>query len=175
MDCEGPITVRAATPDDAFAIAWIHVATWQVAYRGLIQVPFLAGLSVERRETSWRESLVAPAERASTSVALAGERVIGFASVGRSREEGAAPDDGELFAIYVEPACWGAGAGRLLMHRALADLRSEAFRSATLWVLAGNDRAIDFYAKAGWAPDGTQRTEIIDSVDILEIRLARDL
>lgn len=175
MSCEGTITVRPATPDDAFAIAWVHVATWRVAYRGMIPESFLAGLSVERRQAFWRESLMAPAERSSTCVAIADERVIGFANVGRSREDGASANDGELFAIYVEPDCWGAGAGARLMERALADLRTNGFRAAILWVLAENAGAIDFYAKAGWAPDGTQRREALGSADILEIRLARAL
>lgn len=175
MTSEGPITVRHATPDDAFAIAWVHVATWRVAYRGLIPESYLASLSVERREGFWRQSLAVPAERVSTSVAFAGERVIGFASVGPIRDEGASREIGELYAIYVEPARWGAGAGRLLMERALEGLRSAGFESATLWVLEENARAIDFYAKAGWAADGTRRMETIGAVEIREIRLARDL
>jgi ribosomal protein S18 acetylase RimI-like enzyme len=172
---EGPITVRHATPDDAFAIAWVHVASWQVAYRGLIPESYLAALSVERRQAFWRDSLAMPAARTSTFVARAGDRVIGFASMGRSRDEGAASDAGELFAIYVEPACWGAGAGRQLMGRALEGLRLAGFRSATLWVLAENTRAIDFYARSGWTPDGARRTETIDSVEVPEIRLASNL
>ncbi len=175
MSCEGTITVLPATPDDAFAVAWVHVASWQVAYRGLMPEAFLAGLSVERREASWRQSLARPAARSATLAARAGETVIGFASVGPSRDEGAGPEAGELYAIYVEPACWGVGAGRLLMDRALERLRAEGFRAATLWVLEENARAIGFYAKAGWAPDGSRRTETMGGAELREIRLARDV
>jgi hypothetical protein len=47
--------VRKAKVEDAFAIASVHVRSWQVAYRGQMPDEFLDGLDVEKRTSMWRE------------------------------------------------------------------------------------------------------------------------
>jgi len=42
--------IRPATPEDARAIAEVHVASWRYAYRGLLPDDVLDRLSVEERE-----------------------------------------------------------------------------------------------------------------------------
>jgi ribosomal protein S18 acetylase RimI-like enzyme len=81
--------------------------------------------------------------------------VVGFASVGPSRDE---RDIGELYAIYVDPEDWSQGAGGALLEHAEQRLARD-FDEATLWVLAANLRARRFYEKAGWHSDGTNKTE----------------
>lgn len=51
------VEVRRAVPEDARAIAAVHVGAWQVAYRGLMADELLDGLSVAQREEVWREAL----------------------------------------------------------------------------------------------------------------------
>lgn len=46
--------VRAASIDDAEAIAVVHVRSWQGAYRALIPDAYLDALSVRRRREIWR-------------------------------------------------------------------------------------------------------------------------
>lgn len=41
--------VRYARPDDASALASVHVGTWQVAYRGLLPDAYLSTMSVGAR------------------------------------------------------------------------------------------------------------------------------
>jgi hypothetical protein len=43
------LSVRAATPDDAAAVAGVHVRSWQAAYRGLIADAYLDGLNPDDR------------------------------------------------------------------------------------------------------------------------------
>ena len=43
------VVIREATPDDARAIAEVHVASWRWAYRGDLPAEFLDGLSVDDR------------------------------------------------------------------------------------------------------------------------------
>ena len=64
--------------------------------------------------------------------------VIGFASVGPSRDE---HEVGELYAIYVDPDAWSTGAGRALIERAEERLRDD-YPEATLWVLEDNPRGL---------------------------------
>ena len=92
-------------------------------------------------------------------------RVVGFASVGDSRDE---PGKGELFAIYVLPEAWGSGAGSALMTSALEALCS--YSSATLWVLEDNPRARRFYEREGWILDGGRRDEELLGMTVAEVR-----
>jgi GNAT superfamily N-acetyltransferase len=98
-------------------------------------------------------------------VAEEAERVVGFASVGDSRDE---RGKGELSAIYVLPEAWGFGAGSALMASALEELRG--YSSATLWVLEDNPRARGFYEREGWILDGGRREEVILGAPVAEVR-----
>ena len=57
---------------------------------------------------------------------------------------------GEVFAIYVDPACQGLGAGRRLLEAAARQLAEAGFAEASLWVLASNRAARGFYESQGW-------------------------
>jgi len=159
--------VRTATGADAAAIARVQQETWRVAYAHVFPAEALARdfIDVER----WRRRLVDPPPGWSTFVA--GEPVVGFASVGPSRDE---PGLGELYAIYVLPPCWSTGAGRALIERAEERL-AEDFDEATLWVLEDNPRARRFYESAGWRPDGARKVEPRWDVSAPEIRYRRRL
>jgi ribosomal protein S18 acetylase RimI-like enzyme len=102
-------------------------------------------------------------------VAVRGERVVGFASIGTARP-GDDPSLGELFTIYVLPAEWGHGVGRALMAAAVASLRAERFEEAILWVLEDNPRTRRFYELAGWCVDGGTKDEEWLGTCIREIR-----
>ena len=144
------MTVRRAKPADARAIADVHVRTWQAAYRHAFPPEVLDGLSVDERETRWRERLE---EGYVVWVAEAEDQIGGFAAVGPSRTE---QDTGELYAIYVLPEWWGSGAAPELMARAKDWFAEEGFATAMLWVLADNPRARRFYEREGWRAEGTR-------------------
>jgi GNAT superfamily N-acetyltransferase len=87
---------------------------------------------------------------------------------------GHAGETGELYALYVAPAWWSAGAGRALMASVLAALGEARYLRAVLWVLADNARARRFYERAGFAPDGA--THVLAGLGgVLEVRYARDI
>lgn len=161
--------VRAATPDDAPAVARVHVDTWRATYAGLIPQAVLDGLSVERREVFWRSVAEAPGEHR-LLVAEASGRVVGFASTGPARDDDLPPGSGELMAIYVEPAAWGKGHGARLLRRAVADLRERGLDPLILWVLSENSRGRGFYDAMGWRPDGSARPIDFDGTSVEEVR-----
>jgi GNAT superfamily N-acetyltransferase len=148
------VRVRGATGADAEGIAGVQERAWQEAYRHVFPVDELdrGGFIFPAR---WRERLEHPPLGWSTFVAVEGSRIVGFASVGPSRDE---RDIGELYAIYVDPKAWSTGAGRALIETAEAKLVEE-YDEATLWVLEDNPRARRFYERAGWAPDGAAKSE----------------
>jgi len=143
--------------EDARAVAEIHVRAWCVAYQGIIPAEFLASLSVEQREAMWRNSI--KNGMPDLQVARTEGRIVGFAASGPCRDAGAAPRDGEIWAIYVEPSYWSTGVGRTLWLNARERLRSQGYERASLWVLAKNARAIRFYRAAGFVEDSSSTKE----------------
>jgi GNAT superfamily N-acetyltransferase len=155
--CMEPMSVRVGVADDANAIACIHVRSWQAAYRGVVPDAVIDGFSVEQRERAWRERLSVRGEASFTLVAELDRQLAGFCSVVLpSRDDDAGERTCEVAALYVEPDVWRAGVGRMLLNAALSLLRPEAWDDATLWVLAGNERARAFYERFGFVPDGAQ-------------------
>jgi GNAT superfamily N-acetyltransferase len=146
------VIVRDAVPEDAEAMALVHVQTWQAAYAHVFPAERLAALSAERRAENWRGWIATPEPQTHRFVAEDDEGVCGIASLGPARDD--EPGIGELYAIYVLPRAWGTGAGRELMAAAVERLREEGFREAILWVLEDNPRARRFYERAGWRHDG---------------------
>ena len=81
-----------------------------------------------------------------------GDRVVGFAVYGDRGEEN--PETGEIIAIYVLAEYYGKGVGRQLMEAGMEQLK--AYPKICLWVLKDNGRAIRFYEKSGFRPDGEE-------------------
>ena len=168
------VVIREATPDDARAIAEVHVAAWRWAYRDDLPAAFLDGLTVDEREHEWREWLTSD-ERAGTLVAQEGGDLVGFCSFGPSRDEGAAQWTAEVLTIYLSEGVVGRGIGRELFAFASDRLREIGYRRATLWVMASNDRSRRFYERAGWSWDGTTSAHRFDCANVPIVRYASDL
>ena len=104
----GTVPVREVVPDDAPAIAAVHVVSWQKGQAGLRSAVFLAGLSVEDRARHWAVTIDATSRDHLVVVEVeVGGGVAGFAHVGPSRDEYAGPATGELYTLDVTPHAWG--------------------------------------------------------------------
>jgi GNAT superfamily N-acetyltransferase len=159
--------VRRATPEDARAIAEVHVATWRATYVGIIPQEILDALDVDAREADWATWV--RAGDSVTFVAEDGGRVVGFASAGPCR---GFEDLGELYAIYVLPRFWGTGAGSSLMAAAVEWLAAR-WSAAALWVAEENPRARRFYERRGWLPDDHRVEEVAPGAPVAEVRYHR--
>ncbi|HUN72395.1 MAG TPA: GNAT family N-acetyltransferase [Steroidobacteraceae bacterium] len=167
------MNLRAAVPDDAMAVARVHVRAWQAAYRGLMPEDYLAGLRAEDRAQRYDFANRDPA-RPRTVVAVEADTILGFATISPARDEDA-PGQGELCALYVEPDCWGRGIGKALAAAARAELYRMGFRTAVLWVAARNARAEQFYRSDGWIREEAHRARQIWHVTIDTVRYGRVL
>jgi GNAT superfamily N-acetyltransferase len=78
----------------------------------------------------------------------------------------------EVFYLAVEPDAWGHGIGSRLLHAVDDTARTSGRTSLQLWVIAGNERAIATYEKAGWARTDEEQ---LTSDGIRETRLVRRL
>jgi GNAT superfamily N-acetyltransferase len=144
------VQIRRAAVDDAAALAQLHVDCWEDAYTGLMPQPILdeRRATVDQRAQRWRQILE---ENDRNWVAEASEGLIGFGCAGPARDNDLEGDiDLELQALYVRASWWGTGVGHALFRQLVGD------RAAYLWVLANNQRAIDFYARQGFRLDGTE-------------------
>jgi ribosomal protein S18 acetylase RimI-like enzyme len=169
--------IRPARTADAAQIALVHVRSWQGAYRGLLPQSYLDGLDPAQRATRWQLALAAPRlSRSGVLVADDGGKLLGFVDYSASRDGDADRDQvGEVNALYLVPAAWGGGAGRLLMDAALARLTAAGFAQATLWVLDTNARARRFYDAGGWSADGAVKHDDSRGFPIRQLRYRKSL
>jgi ribosomal protein S18 acetylase RimI-like enzyme len=151
--------ISHAVPEDAPAIARVHVRSWQVAYEGILPAAYLATLTTEKREAMWRESI----SRGSPQLLVArdDDGIVGFVAFGTCRDENAAADRAEVWAIYVAPSHWSQGVGTQLCRQARERLVEQGYCSVSLWVLTDNTRAIQFYAGVGFVADAESSKEVI--------------
>ncbi len=173
MEMEGPLNVRIrrATVADAEGVAVTHVASWRAGYSGQLPDEFLTGLSVDARTSSWEQVFAGSGiEGGRTIVAVADSVILGFASVGPSRDVDAVAGTGELWALYTHPDAWRCGVGSALHSAAISELATAGFTRATLWVLTSNTRARSFYEGRGWLSDGQTKVDWRGDVRLDETR-----
>lgn len=191
--------IREAHPEDAAALASVHVLSWRAAYRDLLPGPYLDALDPEERAAVWGARLVAPDRPTVLLATGAGGRVVGFACFRAWRGEeldGAGGTEGsaegavgsaegfdeldpattaELAALYALPEVWGTGVGRELLTASTEAIAAAGFRAAALWVFAGNTRGRGFYEAAGWRPDGGSVRDVTGGRELEELRYRREL
>lgn len=168
--------VREAKIEDAAAIAEVRVAGWRFAYEGLIEQEVLDSLDAQADAQRYRERLTDLPEKQKWLVATNSTdpgAIAGFCTVGADRAD---KDRGEIYALYVSPRVVGLGAGYSLMESALEALRSLGFAAARLWVLAGNEHAVNFYRRQGWNLTGAEKVEKLSSgAELTELEMVRIL
>ena len=153
---DGVWNIRSAVIHDARVIAEVHTESFNSAYRGIFPESLLNGLSVEKRESSWRD-LLSGCETMTMVGCDAGGTVVGFVSGGKERT-GQLGYDGEIYAIYLRPQAQRKGLGSLLVREFTQELAARGFRSMALWVLALNP-ARSFYERLGGNVIGQQPIE----------------
>ncbi|WP_446663680.1 N-acetyltransferase family protein [Flexivirga sp. B27] len=146
-------TIRPPAPADAESLATLHVAVWRHAYRGLIEQPLLDQLDVARSTQRWETTIARLRSGDLGHTVLAAyvdDQPVGIVEVGPATDE-RPPQPVEIRSLNVAPRWHGRGVAQDLMAQAVGDA------DAYLWVLRGNERAIGFYRKLGFALDGTER------------------
>lgn len=150
------VRIRPATVGDAEGLTGLHLDVWEEAYGHLISDEILRDRRKGRsdRIARWRQNIPNPEAMTLLAWADDGSRLLGFVSAGRRRDE---PEPGlpemEIWALYVRAEVYGLGVGYALLTEAIGSA------DAYLWVLDGNERAIEFYESQGFWFDGTSKTE----------------
>ncbi|EPU5972319.1 GNAT family N-acetyltransferase [Vibrio sp. Vb1554] len=80
-----------------------------------------------------------------------------------------------MSSIYIAPDRIGAGIGQALYNECERMLRVLKAQKVSLWVLDGNERALNFYTNHGFTPTGEISKERTNDVVLNDIELAKDL
>ena len=157
-----PYTTRPATVADARAIAEFQTETWNEAYAGLVRADYLERITVEVRLARWGGRL----EAADRQILLAEQegRVVAVTSFGPRRDAFDGPAL-ELMSIYLAAEARGTGLADRLVAETIGD------SDAVVWVFEQNARAIAFYRRHGFEPDGA--TTFDTDTGLPEIRMSR--
>jgi ribosomal protein S18 acetylase RimI-like enzyme len=139
------IQLRRAQPEDADALARVHVQAWREAYSDQIPDVVLSGLDAASRATMWRKAMAGTAR---VQLAILEGEIVGFGA-SRPQPDPSLPFAGEISAIYVLRRAQRRGLGRMLMAAMASDLLQQGLRSASLWVLETNVPARQFYQTFG--------------------------
>ncbi|MFF7467857.1 GNAT family N-acetyltransferase [Streptomyces sp. NPDC008092] len=166
------LRVRPMALADCDRVSEIRVRGWQYAYRGLMPQPFLDGLSVERDAERRRARFLDGGDGVTELVAERGGTLVGWAAHGPYRDGEVRTGDAELYAIYVDAAHLGTGAGRALLTTVLKQCAGHP--RVYLWVLKENARARRFYEIAGFAADGAEEPYEVGGVPVPEVRYVRE-
>jgi ribosomal protein S18 acetylase RimI-like enzyme len=144
-------SLHDARIEDAEQLAALHVACWRETYEGLVDPQILAGLSIGDRTASWKRLIESSPPTGRILLVEAGGDLVGFGAVGAQRNNPLARQgyDGEISALYLRASWQGIGLGRRLFATLATSLLDRGFRSASLWVLADNHRAVGFYRHLG--------------------------
>lgn len=140
--------VPMTTEEEMDGKGYVHWKSWQETYAGLMPQEFVEAVTLEQAVSwahSWPEN---------TLVLKTDGRVIGFSCFGDSPDLDQA---GEVFAIYLLADCQGQGLGLVLMEDTMEELAHKP--QVILWVLKGNEKAIRFYQRYGFAFDGAERSK----------------
>lgn len=151
------MSLRPATPADAEQVARLQARVWARSYADMLPPDALEADAVEQRGARWPAWLTDAGRHG--SVWEQDGRVVAFSLVGAGRDADAAPETGELIALYVDPVAQGAGLGRTLLDEAEQRLRADGYAEATLWVFTENGLARDMYERRGWRLEPAELSE----------------
>ena len=172
----GEFAVERFALTDAAELAALHIRVWREAYAGMVCQEYLDGMDLEPRIEGWRKRIAVTADveaqgetdgirrRSRLARHLPTGRIAGFCSVGGARDDDA-PVRQELSSLNVLAQFHGTGVAQQLVAATLGE------RAAYLWVVRQNARAIAFYSKLGFAPDGGTKRD--DDLECDEIRMVR--
>ena len=146
-DVAADLSIRAAAPGDAAAIARVHRESWQTTYAGILPLDVIAAQAGRKTEAIWKRRLSLSSSGEAVWLAERGGAIVGFASCGDARHklEGL---EAEIYALYVLQPDQRRGAGRELVRACARHFVLHGHFGFYLWVLKAN-RARLFYEALG--------------------------
>ena len=158
--------LRQATPEDAEAVVLMQTQAHEECYPHLLSPAFFEQRRASIPERVARRRAFLARDEPRVLAFDADNRLVGYADAGPGREDDA-PEGLELYSIYTLRHTYGTGLGAALMSAAVGS------GAAYLWMLENNPRALAFYLKQGFRPDGKRNTLPPEWEALPELRLVR--
>lgn len=161
--------VDACTDEHFAAMSLIHALGWRDTYAGYVPDDYMAReITDDRWVKFFREDY--ETGRCHGLLLYDGDTPVSAINYGPARTENynagtreasdfpneAYQGWGEIISFYTDPACTGRGYGSVLMEEALRRLRADGYLNCYVFVLRENEGARRFYARHGFAWDGTE-------------------
>lgn len=150
MENNGSSLIRLPVLGDADTIADVQVQGWRDAYAHLLPAEFYNAIARENRRRMWVALLRRAKLPDRLRVAQMGGKVVGVA-LADLPPEGEFVRELHLYLIYIRSQVYGTGVGQALLDAVVGNDPAE------LWVAKENPRAIGFYRRNGFAPDGAEQ------------------
>jgi GNAT superfamily N-acetyltransferase len=135
-----------AGPDDAGALAQVHVTAWRETYTGILPTPYLDRLSIPLQARRWRRN--SRPRRGVLRPTTSPRRHRSAAAATWSRH-GGAEHEAEVNTLYLLREAQGTGLGRELLTASVRVMAARGATSLVIAVLRDNDRAHGFYEHMG--------------------------
>lgn len=149
MTTMSSFTIRPGAADEVEAVLRMKNLAWRQTYTGQLSDAAFDRLDAElpARVANWQDSIRQGTQPPLVAADARGQ-IIGVAAGGPARGDNP-PAEVELYMVYVLAEAHGSGVGQQLVSAAIG------VAPAFVWVLESNARAIAFYRKLGFTPDGT--------------------
>lgn len=140
--------IRKMTSGFAKDFGRVIYTAWGETYKGLMPDSILEGRSLERWVQRTKEN---PENK---YIAFADGKAVGIVGfLPQARDFVTDNESGEIVALYVLKEYQKQGIGKALMNKALKDISSD---KVTLFVLKGNENAVEFYKHMGFELTGKE-------------------
>jgi ribosomal protein S18 acetylase RimI-like enzyme len=141
--------IRIATEYDLEAVAQIHVASWQDAYKGVVPYALLASRTTAGSLSGWRSTFSSYPTNITVATSPDGE-IQGFCCAGAVDDEVKnSPFEFQIYGLHVWPNLRRLGIGAALLRNALARAKLEGFNSGIVWTLRDLRLSRSFYERQG--------------------------
>lgn len=142
------LQVRKARAEDAAKVALVYLDSWHDTYPGLLPTALLQAMTPESETAHWSAAIRTQGYETVLVAENDDEGIVGMASLGPARD-GSLGYDGEVYTLYVDPACYGRGIGRALLDGAFHVLNDQGMRSCLIWAHARNHARFFYEALGG--------------------------
>lgn len=165
--------IRQAIKEDSYNIAKLIVASWQTAYKGLIDDNCLNNLSVSDRIDGWENNILNQNQNNHIYVYEEDNKILGVIRFGTPTDE-STNYNSEIHVLYVEPSLKRTGIGTKLFNFARNYFLEKNTTNMIIWCLKNNIPSIKFYEKMGGTIVASKKG-FIHNIELEEVGLLYNL
>ncbi len=130
--------IRKAKIEDAKKIAAVVATAWQETYRGIVNDEYLDNLTNEIPNMTERYIKKIKEGVDLVLVLEVDEKIVGFTSYGKAKNEEKYPSYGEIYALYIIDGYKGLRFGKKLVIEAAKGLINLGYKEMVIGCLVGN-------------------------------------